>query len=87
MHSTSPQFIIPLFYFWSVHTTFTIIVLYLPYWHALHHILSHARLKWLYSPALAPETEDFPETRADDESRDRGESSAELGFTDGEPVK
>ena len=55
-----------------------------------HQILSHARLKWLYSPALAPETEEFPRTRADDESRDTGESSAELGiskFADGEPVK
>ena len=40
--------------------------------------------------SLASETENFPETRADDESRDRGESSAELGisnFADGEPVK
>ena len=53
-----------------------------------HQILSHA--KWLYSPALAPETEEFPKTRADDESRDTGESSAELGipkFADGKPVK
>ena len=54
------------------------------------HILSYARLKWLYSPALASEVEDFPETRADDESRDRCESSAEIGiskFANGEPVK
>ena len=59
-----------------------------------HHILttvSHIQaILNIYSPALASEADKFPETRADGEPRERGESLAELGiskFAIGEPAK
>ena len=52
-----------------------------------HHVLAKINI---YSPSLASEADDFPETRADGEPWERGESSAELGiskFAVGEPAK